>query len=66
MSAATAADRRGYALAAINVMEVSGNVTIAGFAGGNVGTIRDSYCATAMTSAGCGYLWLCPRERQPE
>ena len=53
--------RRSYALAAINVMEVSGNVTIAGFAGGNVGTIRDSYCATAMTSAGAATYGLPPR-----
>lgn len=52
--------RRGYALAAINVMEVSGNVTIAGFAGGNVGTIRDSYCATAMTSAGAATYGFAP------
>lgn len=52
--------RRGYALAAINVMEVSGNVTIAGFAGGNVGTIRDSYCATAMTSAGADTYGFAP------
>lgn len=52
--------RRSYALAAINVMEVSGNVTIAGFAGGNVGTIRDSYCATAMTSAGAATYGFAP------
>lgn len=52
--------RRSYALAAINVMEVSGNVTIAGFAGGNVGTIRDSYCATAMTSAGADTYGFAP------
>lgn len=52
--------RRGYALAAINVMEVSGNVTIAGFAGSNVGTIRDSYCATAMTSAGAATYGFAP------
>ena len=41
-------------------MEVSGNVTIAGFAGGNVGTIRDSYCATAMTSAGAATYGFAP------
>lgn len=52
--------RRSYALAAINVMEVSGNVTIAGFAGSNVGTIRDSYCATAMTSAGAATYGFAP------
>lgn len=52
--------RRSYALAAINVMEVSGNVTIAGFAGSNVGTIRDSYCATAMTSAGADTYGFAP------
>lgn len=52
--------RRSYALAAINVMEVSGNVTVAGFAGGNVGTIRDSYCATAMTSAGAATYGFAP------
>lgn len=52
--------RQSYALAAINVMEVSGNVTIAGFAGSNVGTIRDSYCATAMTSAGAATYGFAP------
>mgnify|MGYP002463861894 FL=1 len=33
---------------------------IAGFAGGNVGTIRDSYCATAMTSAGAATYGFAP------
>ncbi len=45
--------RRSYALASINIPEIrEGDVVLAGLTPENRGTIRQSYCATALSSAG--------------
>lgn len=45
--------RQSYALAAIDVPEIRGGTTIlAGFTAANSGTVRGSYCAVALSSAG--------------
>ena len=42
--------RQSYALGSIELAEIRGSAMISGFVGDNQGTIRNSYCATALTA----------------
>lgn len=42
--------RQSYALGSIELTEIRGSAMISGFVGDNQGTIRNSYCATALTA----------------
>lgn len=42
--------RQSYALGSIKLTEIRGSAMISGFVGDNQGTIRNSYCATALTA----------------
>ena len=42
--------RQSYALGSIKLTEIRGSAVISGFVGDNQGTIRNSYCATALTA----------------
>lgn len=42
--------RQSYALGSIELTEIRGSAVISGFVGDNQGTIRNSYCATALTA----------------
>ena len=42
--------RQSYALGSIKLTEIRGSAMISGFVGNNQGTIRNSYCATALTA----------------
>ena len=42
--------RQSYALGSIELTEIRGSAMISGFVGDNQGTIRNSYCATALSA----------------
>ena len=42
--------RQSYALGSIELREIRGSAVISGFVGDNQGTIRNSYCATALSA----------------
>ena len=42
--------RQSYALGSIELREIRGSAVISGFVGDNQGTIRSSYCATALSA----------------
>lgn len=42
--------RQSYALGSIKLTEIRGSAMISGFVGDNQGTIRNSYCATALSA----------------
>ena len=42
--------RQSYALGSIELWEIRGSAVISGFVGDNQGTIRNSYCATALSA----------------
>lgn len=42
--------RQSYAIGSIKLTEIRGSAMISGFVGDNQGTIRNSYCATALTA----------------
>ena len=42
--------RQSYAIGSIELTEIRGSAVISGFAGENRGTIRNSYCATALSA----------------
>lgn len=42
--------RQSYALGSIELAEIRGSAMISGFVGDNQGTIRNSYCATALSA----------------
>lgn len=42
--------RQSYALGSIELTEIRGSAMISGFVGDNQGTIRNGYCATALTA----------------
>ena len=52
---------QSYAMANVEVLQIrGGGVALSGFAGENIGSIRSSYCATALTSPGADTYGFAP------
>lgn len=57
---------QSYAMANVEVLQIrGGGVALSGFAGENIGSIRSSYCATALTSPGADTYGFAPATAAP-